>query len=111
MDAVDLAVETTKQLITLSSAIITILFAFVKDLFDRFRGMKWTIDVGIGAHFLSVVCGLWTLMAITGSVAGSSGGAADIYARAITLPSVLQIGFFLLGLMLMMVALIQTSMK
>lgn len=68
-------------------------------------------------YLFSIVCGVWGLLALTGSLergepaqigneADSNAGSDDdvafpsIYTRNVTLPSILQIGFFLLATLL-----------
>jgi hypothetical protein len=63
--AFDFAADLTKQLITLSTSIVTLTLLFSKDLMDP----KW-MPVAIWTLFLlSTVCGLWTLMSLTGTLA------------------------------------------
>lgn len=63
--AFDFAADLTKQLITLSTGIVTLTLLFSKDLL----GPKW-MPVAIWTLFLlSTVCGLWTLMTLTGTLA------------------------------------------
>lgn len=68
--------EATKQLITLSTAIVTLSIAVSKDLFNgathRARGfLRWAWVV----YLLSILCGLLTLLAMTGSLGRAPRGA------------------------------------
>ncbi|MGB9236849.1 MAG: hypothetical protein WCC04_20765 [Terriglobales bacterium] len=63
--AFDFAADLTKQLITLSTSIVTLTFLFSKDL----QGPKWLAVVIWMLFLLSTVCGLWTLMSLTGTLA------------------------------------------
>lgn len=98
---VDLAVETTTQLITLSTAIITIAFAFVKDILPFYKGKKLYINAVVVSHLLSVMMGIWVFLAITGMVARNESKSIDIYIFSISFPSILQIVSFVIGLMAM----------
>lgn len=64
--AFEFAQETTKQLITLSSAMLALTITFVKELTGAVEGWQkyvlgasWIFNIG------SIVCGLLTLMALT----------------------------------------------
>jgi hypothetical protein len=63
--AFDFAADLTKQLITLSTSIVTLTFLFSKDLLEP----RWLPVVIWILFLLSTVCGLWTLMALTGTLA------------------------------------------
>ncbi len=105
MDAVDLAVETTKQLITLSSAILALAFAFLKDHTPDTLAKRRALNSAVAAHFLAIVAGIWTLMSVTGSAATATvAQPIDIFKLAVTLPSTLQILLFVIGMMMMLVA-------
>ena len=100
--AFDFARDTTKQLITLSTAIIAVTVTFwdklftVKDSFSRNLAVfSWV------AFLISVIFGIWTLLALTGTLESlDKENSASIRSRNITLPSFLQITAFLLGLAL-----------
>jgi hypothetical protein len=63
--AFDFAADLTKQLITLSTGIVTITLLLSKDLVGPrvFALLAWTF------YLLSTVFGLWALMALTGTLA------------------------------------------
>lgn len=107
--AFDFARDTTKQLITLSTAIITISVTFSKDIFgnpDLFT--KGLLVAVLLVFLLSVVFGVWTLQALTGSLGAASGrtdkeqddtaSAPSIYGSNITKPSFWQIFTFVAAL-------------
>jgi len=68
--AFDFAADVTKQLITLSTAIITITITFSKDIVSNFANnpaknyLLWAWILFIATVFF----GIWTLMALTGSL-------------------------------------------
>lgn len=106
---VELAVETTKQLMTISAAIVTIGFAFSKDISRNFKTIR-CIVLSVCSHFLSCLFGIWTLMSITGLVANAANAPYDIFKLSVQIPSVLQIIFFLFGLFVMIIAIIKGGM-
>lgn len=66
------ATEKTKQIITLSTGVITLTVTF----FDKFgatapnipRVLPWTLFVAWGFFGLAILCAVWTLGAITGTL-------------------------------------------
>ncbi len=107
--AFEAARDTTKQLITLASAIIAVTITFSKDFVhsveksDRiFALCSW------GAFLASVFFGVWTLMALTGSLAakppeGTESATASIYGLNILIPSAMQMLSFMAGLLLVVI--------
>jgi amino acid transporter len=65
--SVDLVADLSKQLITVSTGIVTVTLLFSKDLF----GPKCIAVAAWIFFLLSTVCGLWALMALTGTLAPS----------------------------------------
>lgn len=63
--AFDFAADLTKQLITLSTSIVTLTFLFSKDLMEP----RWLPVVIWILFLLSTMFGLWTLMGLTGTLA------------------------------------------
>ncbi len=64
--AFDFAQDTTKQLITLSSAILALTITFVKELIGDVEGWpKYFVGASWILNIVSIVCGLLTLMAFT----------------------------------------------
>jgi len=92
------AKETVTQLITLATALIGVSITFTKDIrngaakFDR----KWLFRSWI-AFLVSVVGGIWTLMALTGALSKDV-VPHDPYGSNIAIPYFLQIVTFLLGI-------------
>ncbi len=106
--AFDFARDTTKQLITLGTAIIALSVTFSKDVLGV--PDSWQKDLLVGSwlmFLLSVFFGVWTLLALTGSLepqaedeAKAQGARPSIYGFNVKLPSLLQIGAFLIALAL-----------
>lgn len=123
--AFDFASETTKQLLTLSTGIIALTITFAKDILVAVPlSAKVFLMIAWGLYVFSLLFGLMTLMALTGELqpptrsgeettgderdaAGRSESQANatdlkarvpsIWARSITVASVLQISTFLLA--------------
>jgi hypothetical protein len=100
--AFDFASDTTKQLITLSTALIALSITF-KGNFNQ-SGNETLLLICWFSFFVSVLFGIGTLMALTGTLEkstekGESKVELSIYGKNVKRPSGLQILFFLLGLM------------
>ena len=101
IDAFNFASNTVNQVIALSSGILALTVTFAKDhLVDSTtsRGlgilkMSWVFQI------MSIVCGLWSLMSLTGQVASTKLKNPSIWSTSVTLPVSLQFALFLLGLM------------
>lgn len=96
--AFDFASQTTKQLITLSTGLIALSITF-KDNFQN--GNETLLLVCWILFFLSVVFGVATLMALTGTLekcTTEENVELSIYGPNVKRPSVFQILFFLAGL-------------
>lgn len=65
----DFAAETTKQLITISTAIITLTVTFSKDILGGAENAPKTLLVWTWGIFIaSIICGVMTLMTLTGTL-------------------------------------------
>lgn len=118
MEGLKTALETTKQVITLSTGVITLTVTFIEKIVEPQTGMTrhvpGTLKVGWICFGLAIVFAVWTLMAITGSM-----NALDRQARQlplnpdqkratetladglnIRLPAVLMLLFFAVGIAL-----------
>lgn len=106
----DFAESTSKQLITLSTAIVAFTITFGKELFGGVNN-KTALIVLIVSWLLFILCivfGVWTLMALTGSLDKTTRTIQEdkedkeievsIYDRNITVPEFLQVLFFVLAL-------------
>lgn len=107
--AFDFASDATKQLITLSTGVLALTITFAKDILSNVSGMTSVLlVVGWVLYLLSIACGIWTLLALTGNLApmGSSSEPgnedpqsqrASIRTGNVIIPSVLQIIAFLIA--------------
>ena len=98
--AFDFAADTTKQLITVASGVLTAAVLFSKDL-DSFA-RHWALAAW-GTLALSVLFGLAVLMNLTGQLQNSAkhGAEPSISASGVRVFSILQAGAFLLGMVLL----------
>lgn len=63
------ASDLSKQLITLSTGILALTITFTKDLLGRVPRKKvWTLKFSWIAYLSSIFCGIWHLMALTGTL-------------------------------------------
>jgi ABC-type uncharacterized transport system permease subunit len=99
--AFDFAADTTKQLITLPTAILALTITFLKDVAGEISGWAEAIlAIAWGCYVLSVVAGVLTLMAPTGNLERPQAGATSIYAGNIKTFALAQIGLFFLAIAL-----------
>jgi hypothetical protein len=86
--AFNLAADTTKQLITFSTAIITLTATFAKDTFlvgqkkfPRALATSWVL------HLCCIAFSIWTLQAITGALANGCPDVKCLWEFAVSLPA------------------------
>jgi hypothetical protein len=97
--AFDFAQETSKQLITLATAIIGLTVTFGKD-FAGVQGCARFLAIGSWVLFLlSILFGLITLMALTGSLEPQDATPPSIRGSNVTAPAAIQILLFFLALL------------
>lgn len=92
--------DLAKQLITLSTGILALSITFIKDILKGDGHLvKWPLVFSWLLYFLSIVFGIWTMMAITGSIfeAVSSSSPQAMYGTNIQRPATLQILAFLVA--------------
>ena len=96
----DFARDTTKQVITLSTTIIVFTATFSKNFLatpDDFS--RILIIVSWVSFLFSVIFGVWTLCALTGSIESQDEKEeVSIWRKNITIPSFIQLFCFLSGL-------------
>lgn len=102
--AFEFAKETVCQLLTLATALIGVSVTFAKDLKPAANNSdrKW-LGWAWGILLISVVFGIWTLLALTGSLGRGQDSPSVIYETHVTMPSMLQIVTFLVGVLLLIV--------
>jgi hypothetical protein len=100
--AYDFAQELVKQIITLSSAIITVSIAFLKDLVSNAPdGARTMVAVSWIFFILAVLFGVLTLGALTGSLSNNKASIMETNMRA---PAIVHVGSFIIGLVLIVIA-------
>jgi hypothetical protein len=72
--AFDFAADLTKQLISLSTGIVTVTLLFSKDI----TGPKMLAVAAWATFLVSTICGLWVLMALTGTLAPTNQGTTQV---------------------------------
>jgi hypothetical protein len=106
--AFDFACDSTKQLIALATGIVALTVTFSKDILGGVDvGPRSLLMAAWSVYLISIVCGVWTLLALTGSLEPLRSldklPAASIRGKNVTLPSIVQIGTFLLATALVVV--------
>jgi hypothetical protein len=99
--------DLTKQLLTITAGILTITVTFSKDLVTRLPdGDRWTLTTGWLLLVAAAAFGIWTLMALAGSLAHDLDGSASLspYRANVLIPATLMIITFLAALVLIAVA-------
>lgn len=90
------------QLITLATGILALSITFIKDVLKNNGNLvTWPLITSWIAYLLSVCFGIWTMMAITGSIFAvvSATTQSATYGSNIAIPALLQILTFLLATM------------
>ena len=90
--AFDFAADSTKQLITLSTGMIALTITFKKEIIrgDLTTGAKCVLSGAWFAYAMAIIFGLWTLLALTGTldqVDGSAPISVSIRGENVTGPS------------------------
>ena len=104
-EAFDFARDTTKQLITLATGIIALEITFAKEFVGTLsESVRLYALLSWLAFLLSVLFGVWTLLALTGTLeAEDEPVPISIRGSNVKIPSMLQILLFLAGLALTVV--------
>jgi hypothetical protein len=102
------AQETTKQILTLATGIATLTVTFAKEFkpADESLHVPLTLEVAWFFFAVSVLFGLWTLLAIVGAhnQLDQRNGSADAMASNIRVPALLMIVAFAVAFVLTLVA-------
>ncbi len=95
----DFAQETVKQLIALSTGVVALTVTFSEDVLgDKAAEVADTLTRSWIAFLVSIVFGVWSLMALTGSLGAKD--SPEIYGWGVRLPAILQILAFAIGMVL-----------
>lgn len=91
--------DLTKQLITLSTTVLTLAVGFAKVFVEEAVASQWQVQYSWIALLLSIVSGVWVLMAVAGKVAKTTNLVPeDIYSVSIRLPAFVQVVSFVAGM-------------
>jgi len=101
--AFNAAKELASQLISLSIGVITASIAFMKDIIasaprSGIRALRYAWIF----YLSSIVCGIWTMMAITGSLSGTA-VAITPFSSNIKIPASFQIVLFMFATLCMLI--------
>jgi hypothetical protein len=93
------ASDTVKQILTLSTAILTLTVTFAKDyLMQKSRKVPWPLATSWICFLISVVGGVWALMALTGELGKDELASPTIWGANVIIPACVQCLSFLFGL-------------
>jgi hypothetical protein len=97
--------DLAKQLITLATGILALSITFIKDVLKNNGLVTWPLKTAWFIYLLSVVCGLWSMMAITGSIFAMAPNSTQsvTYGTNIAVPAFLQILAFLIATVFLIV--------
>jgi hypothetical protein len=101
--AFDLAVETTKQLIALSTAVIALTITFLTDVVETAsESATWFLRAAWLLYLLSILAGIATLSALTGVLGTTkdNDNVPDIYSPGIKWAALAQVASFVLAMAL-----------
>ena len=98
----DFAADSTKQLITVATGVITATVIFAKDLDSTSRALALACWIVLT---LSIFCGLFVLFNMSGELhnAATTSRSPDLYNPGIRTFSIAQLGVFLVGVILVMI--------
>ena len=94
--------DLTKQLITLATSIVTLEVTFAKAFLTSTNAIKGTFFVQASwvCFLLSVVAGIWALMAVAGTQANTAPiSGTSLYHSNIKYPSMVQVVLFAIGML------------
>jgi uncharacterized protein YegP (UPF0339 family) len=97
--------DLAKQLITLATGILALSITFIKDVLKNNAVVTWPLKTSWFVYLLSVVFGMWTMMAITGSIfaVAPTSNQSVTYGTNIAIPAFLQILAFLVATVFLIV--------
>lgn len=92
----------TQQVITLSTAVLALSITFTKDIVKNVpHSPLWILKSAWAAFLVSIIFGLWVMMAVTGILTKSNNETLFIVGDTIRFPSTIQVMLFGLGVILM----------
>jgi len=98
--ALEYAARLAEQIITLTTGVIGVSITFMKDFIGKApKNTKKYIKISWFIYLVSLIFGIWTLMAITGTIEA----AQNSIGGPVKLPAALQIITFLIGTVFLIV--------
>lgn len=96
------ATEVVKHLLTLATGVVALTITFTKDLNAKPTSAQvWLMESSWALLLLSIIFGLATMMALTGTIAKTTPlSASSIYGSNVRIPMGLQLLTFVLGMAL-----------
>lgn len=90
------ATDWSKQILTLSTGILTLTISFADKIFgDLSNGEKWLLWIAWVLYIVSIIGGVWMLSALTGKLGGANPPvASDVYGSSTRRPAFLQLAAF-----------------
>jgi hypothetical protein len=90
------ASDWSKQILTLSTAIVTLMISFADKIFSPLsQGEKWFLYGSWALYAVSILAGIWFLSALTGTLGQSTPpSASDVYSSNTRVPATLQVTAF-----------------
>jgi len=110
-DPFELATGTVNQVLTLSTAIITLGFVYFKDIASQFSQRLKLLKAAVMLQLGSIFFGALTLMAITGVANKLNENPDGIFSPGIVVFAFGQFGCFFIGLLCMCVAILTAASK
>ena len=99
--AFDFAQGSVKQFITLATGMIALSITVAQDFVSTVPTTARLMALwSWSAFLLSVLCGLWALLALTGTLEADPAVPVSIRGKNVTIPTALQIALFVAGLAL-----------
>lgn len=108
----EFAREIATQLITLSTGFLALTITFTKELAPSgTRTARGWLYGAWALHVLSILCGVWALMALTGSLVSATDSTESTFGTPVRLPALLQVLSFVVGLVAVVIYGVTTLSK
>jgi membrane protein implicated in regulation of membrane protease activity len=108
------AKELAIQLITLSTGILAISVTYAKEVLLKGSHSDVLSKIAWATHLIAIVCGIWSLMALTGTlmpVVPPASAAVPGFSANVRIPAAAQVFTFLLGTILLVIAFARQTPK
>lgn len=104
-EAFTFAMDSAKQIITISSATLALTVTFAKDTFlkDR-KSPPWSLYVAWSLYLIAILCSIWTMLALTGEFGSRSVDSRTIWGTNVTRPALAMVVTFYFAFVFTVVA-------